>query len=467
MRPHLGLWFVCVFVLGDRLSAQQAGEPKLTIEAATEQALSHYPALRAVGAQADAAGAGIGLAKTAYLPKLDLLWQENRATRNNVFGLLLPQSTIPAISGPVLEDPSWASAWGSAGGMLLSWEPFDFGLRKSNINLARSLKTRADANTDLTRLDVAAAAADSFLLLLSADQRALAAQANVERMEVLSASVHALVDNHLRAGVDASRVDAEMAAARNLLILTQQEVEIARANLAEAIGMAGATVEVDPGPCLRLMEDPPPPVFKLESHPMAQAQAAGVESERARRQVLDHSFYPRINYQFALFARGSGAIPDGRIDSGKGLWPDVANWATGLTVTLPVFDIFAIRARRRAQISNEIVEQARQEQIMQALRTQESKAQAVVAAARRIAENTPVQVKAAREMLASARVRYETGLAPLTEPADAQRLLVQAEMEDAVARINVWRAVLARSRSEGSMKPFLERVRAENSRRSP
>ena len=46
--------------------------------------------------------AGIQLARTAYLPRVDALAQVNRATRNNVFGLLLPQGVIPAISGPVL-----------------------------------------------------------------------------------------------------------------------------------------------------------------------------------------------------------------------------------------------------------------------------------------------------------------------------------------------------------------------------
>src|SRR5204863_3702272 len=103
-------------------------------------------------AQAAAAAAGIGVAQTAYLPRTDLLWQENRATRNNVFGLLLPQSVIPPISGPVLETSSLDSAWGSAGGMLLSWEPFDFGLRKANVDVARALTSQANALFELTRL---------------------------------------------------------------------------------------------------------------------------------------------------------------------------------------------------------------------------------------------------------------------------------------------------------------------------
>ena len=56
------------------------------------------------------------LARTAYLPRVDALAQINRATRNNVFGLMLPQNVIPSISGPVLGTNNTGTAWGSAVG---------------------------------------------------------------------------------------------------------------------------------------------------------------------------------------------------------------------------------------------------------------------------------------------------------------------------------------------------------------
>ena len=52
--------------------------------------------------QINAAAAGIRLARTSYLPRVDALALVNRATRNNVFGILLPQSVIPSVTGPVL-----------------------------------------------------------------------------------------------------------------------------------------------------------------------------------------------------------------------------------------------------------------------------------------------------------------------------------------------------------------------------
>ena len=427
----------------------------LNFEQAVELAMKNYPAIRGAQAQRQAAEAGVELARTTYLPRVDMTWQQNRATRNNVFGLLLPQSGIPGISGPQI-DSSSSSAWGSAGGLLLSWEPFDFGLRKANVELARRIGRQASANEAVTRLDVSAAAADAFLTLLAADQTLEAAQAGVERAETLARAVRALVENQLRPGVDASRAEAELAAARNQLIQAEQNVELARANLADAVGEAGADITIEPGPLLDLPPTPPPLTFNLDLHPLAIAQTAAVDTSRARENLLVHSYFPRFNWQTAIFGRGTGARLDGTFENGQGLYPNTFNWATGMTMNFPIFDIFGLRARRRAEASNTAVEQARYDQVINTLKTQEARARTLVESARRIAENMQVQVKAAQETLTRAKARYDFGLANITEMVDAQRLLAQAEIDDSVAKITVWRALLAAAKLQGDLKPFLQ-----------
>ncbi len=438
--------------------AQDRPSLSLNFEQAVELALKNYPAIRAAQAQRQSAEAGVELARTNYLPRADMLWQQNRATRNNVFGLLLPQSVIPGISGPQLDSTSMSSAWGSAGGLMLSWEPFDFGLRKSNLELARATRRQADANEALTRLDVSAAAADAFLTLLAAEQTVEAAQANVERAETLARAVRALVQNQLRPGVDASRADAEVAAAKNQLIQAEQNVELARADLAEAVGQAGANVTIDPGPLLELPPAPPLHEVNLGVHPLAVAQTAAVSTARSREKLLDRSYFPRFNWQTAVFGRGTGARLDGTFDNSNGMYPNTFNWATGMTVSFPVFDIFGLRARRKAEANNVAAEQARYDLVINTLKTQDARARTLVDSARRIAENTQVQVKSAQETLASARARYDHGLANITEMADAQRLLAHAEIEDSVSKLAVWRAMLAAAKLQGDLKPFLQQA---------
>lgn len=90
-----------------------------------------------------------------------------------MFGLLRSQSAIPAISGPALGTGGFASVFGSATGVLVSYKPFDFGQRKATIELARATSHQAQAQIAVTKLDVAATAADAFLACLASDQAVL------------------------------------------------------------------------------------------------------------------------------------------------------------------------------------------------------------------------------------------------------------------------------------------------------
>ena len=200
--------------------------------------MRNYPSIRVSQEQINAAAAGIQLARTAYLPRVDALAQVNRATRNNVFGLLLPQSVIPSISGPVLGTNNFGTAWGSAVGALVTWEPFDFGLRRASVAAATAARARSEATLKRTQFDVAVAAADAYVTLVAAQETVRAAQAGVDRAEVISRTISALVNAQLRPGADASRAEAELAAARTQLIQAQQAVEIARANVSQFVGSA-------------------------------------------------------------------------------------------------------------------------------------------------------------------------------------------------------------------------------------
>jgi outer membrane protein TolC len=454
---------LCFIFLAHAMVAfcQTANPPQpLKLDEAVALALTNYPAIKTAQAQAAAAKPNIDLARTAYLPRLDLLYQENRATRNNVFGAVLPQSVIPSISGPVLGSTSLDSTFGSAGGALFSWEPFDFGARKAQVEVARAITNQANANIGVTELEATAAAADAFMALAANEQAVRAAEANVSRAQTFADAVRVLVNNQLRAGADGARADAELSVARTQLLRAWQLSEISRAALAEALGRPGAAVTIVSEPLLELPADTTAPIPNFGLHPLALAQKSAIETVRAREHVLARSYVPRFNLQASLSARGTGALTDGGFEGGlHGLLPNEPNYGIGMTVTFPAFDIFSIRARRHIEAGNEAVENARYDQTIQALQGQYARAQALIDGAVRIAQETPSELKAAQQAEILTRERYQYGLATVTEVADAQRLLAQAEIDNAVARLNVWRALLVAARLQGDLKPFLQRVK--------
>ena len=304
------IWVLAVATAAfPRLVAAQPAPPRfpITVQQAVQYAVDTYPAIRASMARVSAQESGVDLARTSYLPRLDSSLQINRATRNNVAGLLLPGTTIAAISGPVSDATSASTIWGSAGGLLLSWEALDFGSRGASVDLARSLVARANAGAELTRLEVGVKTADAFLRLAAAQETVRAARANVERQQVFANSVATLVKNQLRPGADDSRAQAEMALARIQLIQAEQAEQIARAGLAQWLGVSPSDVQIASDPLLTMPPPPPAAAPAVATHPLAETQMATVDSSRAFQQVLGRSYVPRINIQTAYSLRGTGA----------------------------------------------------------------------------------------------------------------------------------------------------------------
>lgn len=445
------------------LLCAQAAPPapaKVTLSQAIAAALANYPQVRTALEQQQAAEAGVGVARTAYLPKADALWQTNRATANNVYGLLLPQSVIPSISGPVLPADSGRSAWGSAGGALLTWQPFDFGLRRAQVNAAEQGANAARAATGLTRVDVAVAAANAFFDLAAAEQLAAAAQGNVQRLETFSKSVHVLVDNQLRPGADAAQSDAGLAQARTQLIQAQTAVAVRRAVLARFLGIPPAQLDVEAETLTGALPSDPPAPAGLNTHPAAEVQAALVNQQQARVAALARSYVPQFNTEAAVSGRGTGAALSGVFPGGDaGLSPNTLNWAFAVQAYFPLMDVFSVRAKKKVEEATLRADQERYRQTLADLSAAAQGAEAELEGARQIAGNTPIELEAARQSERQQRARFQSGLATVVEISAAESLLMQAESDNAIARLNVWRALAGVAAARGDLSVLLSQLK--------
>ncbi len=441
-----------VLTMAMSLSAQAP----MTLSEAVDSAVRNYPSVRVSQEEINAAAAGIQLARTAYLPKVDAIAQVNRATRNNVFGMMLPQSVIPSISGPVLGTNNFGTAWGSAMGVLVTWEPFDFGLRKASVDATTAARAESEAALKKTQFDVSVAAADAYVTLVAAQETVRAAQAGVDRAEAISKTIHALVNAELRPGADASRVDAEAAAARTLVIQAQQAVEIARVNVSQFVGLPPAQIAVAADKLLQMPPEGAVTPLDTAANPVAAEQNAVVEQLKAQLKVFERSYFPRFFAQASTYARGTGAEVNGNNLGGvNGLAPTIQNSALGFTVQFSALDRPSIRAKEAGQSARIRAETARYQQIATDLTAQWNRAVATLGGARKVAANTPVEVTAARAATDQATARYRAGLGNIDDVAEAQRLLTQSEIDDALARLGVWRGLLGVATAAGDIRPFV------------
>jgi outer membrane protein TolC len=264
------------------------------------------------------------------------------------------------------------------------------------------------------------------------------------------------VNAQLRPGADASRAQAELAAARTQLIQAKQVAEVARANLSQFVGLEPAQVTVS---AAKLLQSPPEQTvapLDTAANPLSMEQNAVVEQVRAQLKTLERSYFPHFFLQGSAYARGTGAETDGtRLGGLKGLAPNTQNYALGFTVTFPVFDLASIHAKEAEQSASVRAESARYELIATGLKARWNAAVAALAGAREVAMNTPVQVSAARAATDQWTARYRSGLGNIDAVAEAQRLLTQAEIDDALARLGVWRALLGVATAAGDIQPFI------------
>jgi outer membrane protein TolC len=434
--------------------------PDLTIVQVIQDAQQNYPAIHVSEQELNAAVANIWLARTSYLPRLDGIVAVNRATRNNVFGTLLPQSILPSMSGPVIGTNNGGSVWGSATGLLVNWQPFDFGLRHAKVESAAAARDRANAYVQRSQLEVSSAAADAFLTVLAAHQTENAAQVAVDNWETLRKSIHALTTAELRPGADESRIEAEKAAANTQLALATEAVEMGQATLAKFLSKPDDIAR--PLNSAHLLGEIPAgaeddAVFHPENTPAMLEQHAVVSQSASELRATDRSWVPQFNLEAAGYGRGTGAETNGqRLGGANGLAPTVGNYAVGLNVTFGFLDFAGIHAREASQAATLKAEQSRETLVGRQLQEQFAQARAGLRAMRSVAKNTPIQVAAARTALAQATARYKAGLTSIDDVAQAQRLLVQAEMDDSIARLNVWRAFLQLQAVRGDLQPFLQ-----------
>lgn len=443
---------------GESASGSVAPGRSFTIAQAVDMALRNYPSIAAHESRQKAVAAKVTLARTEYLPRLNLFVQELRGSTNNVLGILFPPLSIPQVAGRLNAPISFSSVWASNASAFSSWELIDFGLRHQQVKLAKAETEEAGAGVVLTKFQVTCAAAEAFFALLASHQEVVAQKANADRMRVFSTSVHSMVDSDLRPGVDASRADAEFALATDKLIQAEQEREIRRAIFAETMGVAGTSVDVEAGPLLTIPgQQAVPKLQPFEYHPLALQQSAIIKSVQARKQVIGHEWRPHITLEAALFSRGSGAEFREYVNK-IGYLPSVPNWAVGLKAEFPVMSIFAIKAKERDVSSQVQQERSRYEEIMQILKSRDAQARALIDGASRLAQNAPILLKAAQDTEMRSRTRYGVGLCTVVDVAESEKLLVQAQVNFRLAGLAVWKSYLAAAEAHGDLAPFLQLV---------
>ncbi len=437
----------------------------ITIREAVALSLRNYPTITEKLYKLRAAKANVTLAKTQYLPNLNMDLQESAVTPNRIASVVMNNvsgfDTVPVDSGPSANHLRFSPEMNNLAGLNFNWLLVDYGLRKANDKFAYADSRIARADLNLTKLDVAFAAANAFLDAVEAKQIIQSTTAELEHMEAADLRARTLVATGVRPGVDAADWKYEVAKARIGLIKAEKDARLRLVELAERMGIAYQDIEIVSEPLVRRpVEVKAFGPFDLRSHPLGLMKNAEILRWRAKWNVLDRAYRPHLWLNCSVWGRGSGA--DSTINPIRsvagGVLPQVFDYMVGVTYSFPFMEYFPLKAQKDMARSNELAARADFELAMQVLEKKDARARILLAQTTKIARETPKLVDAARVRESMVFKRYSTGLTNMVSLAEAERGLVEAEVEDAVAQVEVWRSILALAYVQGDLRPFLQLV---------
>ncbi|HEY8735046.1 MAG TPA: TolC family protein [Puia sp.] len=455
MVPFLGCLSLSLHIWGQ---SGDAADNSLSLIKALSLAEKNYPFLKSKLYEAEAAGKNIALSKNTLVPSLDISYQANLATGNNITGMFYPGEIIP-MTGPVFASNNYNPGFGTATSLLLDWQPYTFGKRQAEINRSKAeLATRkADAENEIFKhqLNVASAYLDVLLEteLVKVDSE------NLERTNFNLKQSRILAITGLRPGVDTALFLSELSVARIQLLNTRKNLHSRLISLSELLATDSSFTLTDTIFSSRI----PAPDLKKQipsaQHPLLKFSKSELDLSRSKENVLKKSWIPKLDIWGTGFARGSGIYPDGTIKAGDGWGFSKYNYGLGFQVAFPILKFSEMRLQQQQQslISKSNAELVHQTTLQ--LSKQQAISEVNMQTALEVAKETPVLLKSAEYAFRSLQKRYNAGLVNFADLIQAQYNLVKAETDLRKSYWEAWKALLYKAAVTGDLNLFLNESR--------
>jgi outer membrane protein len=395
---------------GPKAGAQEART--VTLAKALELARANQPDTKVSRGTAIGAHANADQVRAARQPTLDA-----NATYD------LGASSDPG----KVTDPSQAVG----GSLTAGWLVWDFGVTSAKIAGADASASAADANATKAELDLALSVRTAYFAARAARALVEVAKADVANEERHVQQIEAFVEVGRRPEIDKYQARTQLANARVTLIQRENDYDVARAQLARAMGDP-AHSEFDIG------DDTMPAVEGEDgSDDALYAQAirsrpdlvALEDSRRASQAELDgaHGAY------LPSLKAGAGIDTTLYRTDNDPSW----GWSVGLTLNWKIFDGGARSAVIRGAEADVMVADAKREALSQDIRIELRQARLAVRAAK-ASRTAADEVEAnAKKQLELAEGRYAEGVGNAIELGDAQVAMSEASAQVVSADYNL------------------------------
>ena len=388
-------------VLALLLTGQARATEPLTLAEALATAGKNHPQIEEAVATLSATKAKLGQAKANYWPQINLAADWNKG-----------DTFLTALGGIKETEVATTS-------VVVRQNLYDFGRTAGATDAARGAKAAAAAGVSVNRQDVAFRVKAAWHLALAAEKQVEASQKTVVAREGLARQAGEFFRHGIRSKVEVARTEAALFAGKSLLIRAENNRDLARLELANAMGLDSLADRP-------LAEPETNAAYAPENLASLREEALRNRSELKRLSSLKDAA------SGSLRAARSGYLPtlSGTASYGEAaqsLLPDGEVWALGVNLSLPVFSGFATQEQvREADAAIHGVEAQHRNLRLLVAKEVESARLGITEAQARLAASSK-EAEAAQESERLAVERYREGLGTMIEAIDAQAQAINAE----------------------------------------
>jgi len=384
--------------------AAEPGKP-LTLDEVVHIALENHSSVKSAQFQIRAQDAVVHQQMAAYYPTVNF---------NNSYRLSNTVSDTSATASRAFDSVSSATN--------VSMTLYNFGKREGLVQSARDTLDATQYAYNTTANNIVLAVKQAYYGVLQANALLRVNEDTVKSREVTLRQAQGFYDVGTKPKSDLTQAEANLYLAQANLIAARNGVDVAWANLINAMG-------VDDYPKQPLAED-----LSIAPFPMSLDEAKKT-AFAARPELLQFDAQLKAQDQLIAVARRNH-LPDflfassyGRRgnDVGSNLFPLQPSWQVQLSVNIPIFNGFQTTYQVQQALYNyySIKEQERVERQQIALQVQQNYLN--LAASQEVVKANEAAVKAAKENLELHQGRYQVGYAPLVEVTDAETTYTTAQ----------------------------------------
>lgn len=396
--------------------------PTLTLEEALTTALKNHPRVIEAKENLHGAEARTGQALASYYPQINIVadWNKGRS-------FLAAQESIRT-----------TEVYSAA--LYLKQTIYDFGRSSGAVEAADYNRKAADKALTVISKDLALWVKSSYYLALAAEKQVTATSETVNARAEVHRQAQEFFNQGIKSKVDVARAEANLYVAKTALVRAENNKEIARIELASAMGTASLQD--------RSLVEPPAPASPLPERFLVQQDAIRNRPELEQLAALKSAASANLkSAKSSYLPILSGAASIGYAD--RDFPPNGNVLGVGLNLTMPLFSGFSSIEQVREATANINAMEARQSNFkLQIIKEVESAWLGCNESTARIA-STEKEVAAADQSRALAEGRYQEGVGSIIEVTDAQSQALDSQTALIQARYDYYTALARLERAMG------------------